>query len=68
MKIKCTNVIKDYSHVFSKGSVYESDEMKDNSCLVTGDHPHKHHGTWQAVKTALGVTVLGIATFTIIEE
>ncbi|WWD11034.1 hypothetical protein CPL00134L_CDS0039 [Escherichia phage Phagiculus] len=68
MKLLCKNVIKDFSHVFVRGSVYESEGMKDNSCLVTGDHPHKRHGTWQAVKTTLGVTVLGIATFTIIEE
>lgn len=68
MKLLCKNVIKDFSHVFSKGSVYEASDMKDNSCLVTGDHPHKHHVTWQAVKTILGVTVLGIATFTIVEE
>ena len=68
MKLKCTNTITDYGHVFTKGKIYEADDMKNDSCFVKGDHPHKYHGSWQGIKTVLGVTVLGITTFTIIEE
>ncbi|MCF0178675.1 MAG: hypothetical protein HUJ97_00315 [Bacteroidales bacterium] len=68
MKLRCTNIIKDYSHIFEKGKIYQSGAMANDSCMIAGDHPHKSHITWQGVKTVLGVTVLGIATFTIIEE
>ncbi|WVX92981.1 hypothetical protein [Escherichia phage TR3] len=36
-------------------------------CLVTGERPHKHHDTFQALKCLDYVVIPGIATFKVIE-
>lgn len=67
MKLLCTNVISDFNNAFNKGSEYNATEFKDDMCLVTGERPHKHHYTFQALKCLDYVTIPGIATFKVIE-
>lgn len=66
-KLKCTNVIKDFNDTFNKGSEYSATEFKNGYCLVTGDRPHRHHDTFQAIKCIDSITIMGIATFKVIE-
>ena len=63
MKLLCTNLIKDLNDAFSKGSEYKAAEFKYDMCLVTGERPHKHHDTFQALKCLDYVVIPGIATF-----
>lgn len=63
MKLICMNVIKDFNDAFNKGSEYNATEFKDGMCLVTGERPHKHHDTFQALKCLDYVIIHGIATF-----
>lgn len=67
MKLLCTNIIKDFNNAFSKGSEYNATEFKGDMYLVTGERPHKHHDTFQALKCLDYVVIPGIATFKVIE-
>lgn len=67
MKLLCTNIIKDFNDAFNNGSEYNATEFKYDMCLVTGDRPHKHHDTFQALKCLDCVITPGIATFKVIE-
>lgn len=63
MKLICTNVTDDYEDALVKGPEYEATDFNNGQCLITGDRPHKHHGTFQGIKCLDYVVVLGIATF-----
>lgn len=67
MKLLCTNIIKDFNDAFSKGSEYSATEFKNDMYLVTGERPHKHHDTFQALKCLDYVVIPGIATFKVTE-
>lgn len=68
MKLKCVNVISDFSKVFPKGQVVTASELKNGFCDVEGTRPKRDGSPWTGVLSLGHVVVLGVAKFEILPE